>query len=151
MRSTVLLLLLVLSASFIVTGCKQREEVVEKSEEMHQEAEQKFDASMPDKLAPEVWDLIQTENYKLKWNTWPEKENIYVNPVASEAISKDEPEFPLGSIIVREKYAADKTLQKINVAYRVGGNEETDGWFAADYAPDGEVMKVSKNVINIKP
>lgn len=151
MRTTVLLLLFVLSASFIVTGCKQGEEVVKESEEAHQQAEQEFDASMPDKLAPEVWGLINTEDYKLKWKTWPGKENIYVNPVASEAIEKNEDEFPIGSIIVREKYSAENELQKINVAYRVGGNEETSGWFAADYAPDGQVMKVSKRVVNIRP
>ena len=67
MRSAGLLLLLVLSVSFVFLGCKQGEEVVDKSEEMHQEAEMKFDASMPEKVAPEVWELIQTENYKLKW------------------------------------------------------------------------------------
>ena len=151
MRTIVLLLIFVLSVSFIVTGCKQGEEVVEKSEEAHQQAEQEFDASIPDKLAPEVWGLINTEDYKLKWKTWPGKENIYVNPIASEAIAKNEDEFPIGSIIVREKFSAENNLQEINVAYRVGGNEETDGWFAADYAPNGQVMKVSKRVMNIRP
>lgn len=151
MRSTGLLLLLVLSVSFVFLGCKQGEEVVDKSEEMHQEAEMKFDASMPDKVAPEVWELIQTEDYKLKWENWPGKENIYVNPVAFEAIQKDEAEFPIGTIIVREKFSAEGNLDKINVASRIGGNEQTEGWFAADYAPDGEVIKVNKNVINIRP
>ena len=151
MRITGLLLWLVLSVSFVFTACKQGEEVVEKSEEMHEEAEKKFDASMPEKLAPEVWGLINTEDYKLKWKNWPGKGTIYVNPIAMEAIDKKEAEFPIGSIIVREKYSTDDNLDKINVAYRVGGNEETEGWFAADYAPDGEVIRVNKNVINIRP
>ena len=151
MRSTVLLLLLVLSVSFVVAGCKEAEEVVEKSEEMHEQAEQKFDESAPDKLAPEVWDLIQTENYKLKWATWPGKENVYVNSIASDAISNKEAEFPIGSIIVREKYSPENNMENITVVYKVGNIEETNGWFAADYAPDGSVLKVRNNVIKIRP
>ncbi len=151
MRSAGILLLLVLSVSFIYTGCKQAEEVVDKSEEMHENAKLEFDASMPDKLAPEVWSLIQTENYKLTWKTWPGKQNIYVNPVALEAIEKNEAEFPIGAIIVRDKYSNDDNLEKVYVAYRIGGNEETEGWFSADYTPGGEVIKVNKNVINIRP
>lgn len=151
MRSLGILLLLVLSVSFVFTACKQGEEVVEKSEEKHGEAKQEFDSSMPDKLAPEVWDLIQTEDYKLKWKTWPGKDSIYVNPVAAEAIEKKEAEFPIGSIIVREKYSADGNLKKISVASRMGGNEATQGWFAAEYSPDGEVIKINKNAFNIKP
>jgi len=151
MRSTGLLLLLILSVSFVFAGCKQGEEVVDKSEEMHEEAKQEFDASMPDKLAPEVWDLIQTENYKLTWKTWPEKQNTYVNPIAFEAIGKNEAEFPIGAIIVFEKFSTEDNLEKVYVGYRIGGNEETEGWFAAEYAPDGEVIKVNKNIRNIRP
>ncbi len=151
MKSAGLLLLLFLSVSFVFAGCKQGEEVVEKSEEMHEEAQKKFDASMPDKLAPEVWNLIQTENYKLTWKTWPGKATIYVNPIAFEAIGKDDAEFPIGAIIVREKLSNEGNVEKISVAYRIGGNEETKGWFAADYAPDGEVIKVRKRPVNINP
>ena len=151
MRTTGLLLLLLLSVSFVFTACKQGEEVVENSEEMHEQAKQQFDASMPDKLAPEVWDLIQTEDYKLKWSNWPNKTTIYVNPIASEAIEKNEPEFPIGAIIVREVLSTEGDVKKINVAYRIGGNEETEGWFAADYAPDGEVVRVYERPVNIRP
>lgn len=151
MRSTGLILLLLLSVSFVFAGCKQGEEVVEKSEEMHDQAKQQFDASMPDKLAPEVWGLIQTEDYKLKWKNWPNKATIYVNPIASEAIEKGEPEFPIGAIIVREVLSTEGDVKKINVAYRIGGNEETEGWFAADYASDGEVVKVYERPVNIRP
>lgn len=151
MRSLGLLLLLVLSVSFVFTACKQGEEVVEKSEQMHEEAKQEFDASLPDKLAPEIWDLIQTEDYKLKWKTWPGKDNIYVNPIAAEAIEKKEADFPIGSIIVREQPSSDGSIKKINVASKMGGDEEAGGWFAADYAPDGQVIKVNKNAFDIKP
>lgn len=151
MRNATILALLILSISFTCIGCKQAEEVVDKSEEMHDEAKQEFDATISEKVAPEVWSLIQTENYKLRWKMWPGKQNVYVNPVALEAIEKNEAEFPIGAIIVREKYSTDDNLEKVYVAYRIGGNEETQGWFSADYAPGGEVMKVNKNVINIRP
>ncbi|MGB2691125.1 MAG: hypothetical protein WBB48_00630 [Thermodesulfobacteriota bacterium] len=151
MRSTGLILLLLLSVSFVFAGCKQGEEVVEKSEEMHEESKQQFDASMPDKLAPEVWNLIQTEDYKLKWKNWPNKATIYVNPIASEAIEKGELEFPIGAMIVREVLSTEGDVKKINVAYRIGENEETEGWFAADYTPDGELVKVYERPVNIRP
>lgn len=151
MRTTGLLLLLLLSVSFVFTACKQGEEVVEKSEEMHEQSKLEFDASMPDKVAPEVWELINTEDYKLKWENWPGKDSIYVNPIAFEAIEKDEAEFPIGSIIIREKMTTEGNISKISVASRIGGNEETEGWFAADYGPDGEVLKVNKKVVNIRP
>lgn len=151
MRSTGLILLLLLSVSFVFAGCKQGEEVVEKSEEMHEQAKQEFDASAPEKLAPEVWSLVQTEDYKLKWKTWPNKPTIYVNPIGYEAIEKDENEFPIGTIIVREVLSTDGNVQKINVANRIGRNEETKGWFAADYAPDGQVLRIHERPVNIRP
>lgn len=151
MKSIGLILLLLLSVSFVFAGCKQGEDAVEKSEEMHEEAKQQFDASMPDKLAPEVWSLVQTEDYKLKWKTWPNKPTIYVNPIGYEAIEKDEKEFPIGTIIVREILSTDGNVQKINVANRIGGNQETKGWFAADYAPDGQVLRIHERPINIRP
>jgi len=151
MRNTGLILLLLLSVSFVFTACKQGEEVVDKSEEMHEQSKEQFDASMPDKLAPEVWDLIQTEDYKLKWSNWGDKNTIYVNPIASEAIDKDESEFPIGAIIVMEKLSPEGDVEKINVAYRTGGNETTEGWFAADYAPDGEVVRVYDRPLNMRP
>lgn len=66
-RSTAILVLLILSISFTYIGCKQAEEVVDKSEEMHEEARQEFNETISAKVAPEVWGLIQTENYKLRW------------------------------------------------------------------------------------
>lgn len=151
MRSLAILLLLIVSVSFIYTGCKQADEVVEESEQAHEQSEKEFDENISEKVAPEVWDLIHTEDYKLKWKNWPEKENIYVNSIAFEAIESSEKEFPIGSTIVREKYSPDGNLEKVAVASRIGGNEKTEGWFSADYAPDGELIRVNKNVINIRP
>jgi len=34
---------------------------------MHEEARQEFNETISAKVAPEVWGLIQTENYKLRW------------------------------------------------------------------------------------
>ncbi|TDJ00072.1 MAG: hypothetical protein E2O70_06300, partial [Candidatus Dadabacteria bacterium] len=92
MRSIAILVLIILSLSFVYTGCKQGEEVVDKSEEMHEEAKQEFDATISEKVAPEVWDLIQTENYKLRWKMWPGRQNIYVNPIAFQAIENKDSE-----------------------------------------------------------
>jgi len=151
MRSAGILVLLILSISFTYIGCKQAEEVVDKSEEMHEEAKQEFNETMPAKLAPEVWDLIQTENYKLRWKMWPGKQNIYANPIAFQAIENKDSEFPIGSIIVQEKYTNEDNLEKVKVAYRIGGDDETNGWFWADYLPDGKALEINKNVLNIKP
>ena len=151
MRNATILALLILSISLTCIGCKQAEEVVDKSEEMHDEAKQEFDATIPEKVAPEVWSLIQTENYKLRWKMWPGKQNVYVNPIALQAIESKDSEFPIGSIIVQEKYSDEDNLKKVRVVNRMGGDDETDGWFVASYSPDGKEFKIIKNVKNIKP
>ena len=151
MRSTGILALLILSISLTFIGCKQAEEVVDKSEEMHEEAKQEFEATIPEKVAPEVWAIIQTENYKLSWKMWPGKQNVYVNPIALQAIENKDSEFPIGSIIVQEKYSDEDNLEKVRVAYRIGGDDETNGWFGANYSPDGKEFKINKNVENLKP
>jgi len=151
MRNATILALLILSISFTYIGCKQAEEVVDKSEEMHDEAKQEFDATISEKVAPEVWSLIQAENYKLRWKMWPGKQSVYVNPIALQAIEKKDSEFPIGSMIVQEKYSDEDNLKKVRIAYRIGGDEETDSWFVASYSPDGKEFKIIKNVQNIKP
>ncbi|MEM7007745.1 MAG: hypothetical protein AAF462_01270 [Thermodesulfobacteriota bacterium] len=151
MRSVGLLMLLLLATGFIYTGCKQAEEVVEKSEQAHEAAKIEFENTMPEKLAPEVWKLVHTEDYKLKWQNWPEKKDIYVNPIAQEAIETKEAEFPIGSIIVREKYSDQENLEQVTIAYRASDNDVNNGWFEADYAPDGQVKKVYEKVFNIRP
>ncbi len=151
MRSLGILVLLLITAAFIFTGCRQADEVVEKSEEMHETSKEKYEDSISSKVAPEVWNLIQTEDYKLKWKEWPGKTNIYVNPIAYEAIEKKEAEFPVGSIIVSERYDDDGNLDTVAVADRTGGNEKTDGWFSAFYEPDGTVIRVRDKPVTIKP
>ena len=151
MRSIAILVLIILSLSFVYTGCKQGEEVVDKSEEMHEEAKQEFDATISEKVAPEVWDLIQTENYKLRWKMWPGRQNIYVNPIAFQAIENKDSEFPIGSMIVQEKLTNEENVKMVRVAYRIGGDDATNGWFSADYSSDGIKFSVNKNEPNIKP
>jgi Flp pilus assembly protein CpaB len=151
MRSITILVLIIISLSFVYIGCKQAEEVVEKSEETHKEAKQEFEATIPDKVASEVWALIQTENYKLNWKMWPGKQNIYVNPTALQAIENKDPEFPIGSIIVQERYSDKDNLKSVRVAYRIGGDDETNGWFGANYSPDGKRFNIYNNVQSLKP
>ena len=151
MRSIAILVLIILSLSFVYTGCKQGEEVGDKSEEMHEEAKQEFDATISEKVAPEVWNLIQTENYKLRWKMWPGRQNIYVNLIAFQAIKNKDSEFPIGSMIVQEKLTNEDSVEMVRVAYRIGGDDETKGWFSADYSPDGKEFRVNKKEPNIKP
>ena len=151
MRSTAILVLLILSISFTYIGCKQGEEVVDKSEQMHEEAKQEFDATISEKVAPEVWDLIQTENYKLRWKMWPGRQNIYVNPIALQAIENKDSEFPIGSIIVQEKLTNEDSVKMVGVAYRIGGDDATNGWFGADYSPGGTDFEINDSVQNLKP
>ena len=82
---------------------------------------------------------------------WPGKQNVYVNPIALQAIENKDSEFPIGSIIVQEKYSDEDNLEKVRVAYRIGGDDETNGWFGANYSPDGKEFKINKNVENLKP
>ena len=151
MRSIAMLVLLIFSLSFVYTGCKQGEEIVDKSEQVHEKSKKEYEATISDKVAPDVWDLIHTENYKLSWKMWPGKQNVYVNPIALEAIEKRESKFPIGSIIVMERYSNQDNLEKVMVAYRMGGDQETHGWFGADYSPDGQEFKVNESLMNMKP
>ncbi len=151
MRGLGILALLLLTASFLYTGCKQTEEVVKESEQAHEEAKEQYEDTISDKVAPEVWSLIQTEDYKLKWQTWPGKKNTYVNKLAYKAIQNKDADFPIGSIIVREMYGYEGNLVTIVVASRNGGNEKTNGWFSALYAPDGQVIEVREQPVKITP
>ncbi len=151
MRSLGILVLLLLTASFLYTGCKQAEEVVQESEQAHEEAKEQYEDTISDKVAPEVWTLIQTENYRLNWKQWEGKRYTYVNPIAYEAIQNKDTEFPIGSIIVSERYGDQGNLDSIAVASRNGGNEKTNGWFSAYYAPDGQVIRVREQPVTITP
>ena len=82
MRTSNLLLILLMVTSFIYAGCKSGEqgsenpveEVIEKTEEMHEEMESDVNKAAPPEIAAELWDLINIENYKEHWKMEPGKE-----------------------------------------------------------------------------
>lgn len=51
--------------------------------------------------------------------TWETK--LYVNPIAFQAIENKDSEFPIGSIIVLEKFTNEDSVKMVRVAYRIGG------------------------------
>lgn len=157
MTATNLLLIFVLSISFVYAGCKSSEqksdgpieEVLEKTEEMHEEMEEKIDKTAPPELAAEVWGLIHTEGYKEHWKMAPGKDayydggsgklvTTYLNDKAFKAAESGE-EMPPGSIVVSENYDLEKTLQSISVKTNIPGYDDGEaGWFSVTYDPDGK-------------
>lgn len=129
------------------------EEIEEKVEEQHEKAVKKEDEIAPERIASNLWDLIQTENYSKRWYYWPgEKEfykgvhphgallTTYVNSIAVEAIENKEGEMRDGAIVVKENYNAEKDLQAITVMFKLAGfDKEHNNWFWVKYNPAGKV------------
>ncbi len=159
MKATNLLLIFLLSLSFVYAGCKSGEqksddpveEAVEKTEEMHEQMEEKMQVQAPPKLAAELWGLIHTEEYKEHWKIMPGQKafteegddklvTTYINGTAYKAVLEGEV-LPPGSIVVKETYNLEKTLETINVKSRIPGfDEEKDDWFSVTYNPDGRPL-----------
>ncbi len=159
MKATNLLLIFLLSLCFIYVGCKSSEqksddpieEAVEKTEEMHEKMEEKMAVEAPPKLAAELWGLIHAEEYKEHWKMMPGQQaftdegdgklvTTYINDTAFNAVQNGEV-LPEGSIVVREIYDLEKTLQTINVKSRIPGFDEAkDDWFSVTYDPGGKPL-----------
>ncbi len=130
------------------------EDPVEKTEEIHSWQEQKQAEDAPPKIAAELWDLIQTENYRVSWKMWPGKEALYkgthphgsylttyLNDIALKSLEGEGTELDPGSIIVKENYTPEKTLAAITVMYKLAGYDPgNNNWFWAKYSPDGKPM-----------
>jgi hypothetical protein len=171
------LILVVLTIGFFYAGCKGQEhptkggegtemkeeksegvisEVEEKVEKMHEEHEKKEELKAPNEIAVDLWKLIQTENYRNRWEMWPGKEALYkgsdphgallttyINSIGYDAVAKKENELPPGTIIVKENYMPDKTLGAITVMYNlVGFDPEHGNWFWVKYDSDGTPFTV---------
>lgn len=135
------------------------EEIEEKVEEQHEKAVKKEDEIAPERIASNLWDLIQTENYSKRWYNWlGEKEfyegvnphgallTTYVNSVAVEAIENKEGEMRDGAIVVNESYDAEKDLQAITVMFKIARfDKEHNNWFWVKYNPDGKVDTLEKD------
>lgn len=112
-----------------------------------------------EKVAAELWNKIQSENYRANWKTWPGKElfyegkephgallSTYVNIPAHEAIVKIQGKMPPGAIIIKENYAPDKNIISITIMYKIEGfNPEAFDWFWIRFSPNGKVMTEEKD------
>lgn len=134
-------------------------EVEQKVEKMHEEAEEKEALKAPEEIAAGIWTLMKTENFSERWQTWPGTQSLYkgsdphgallttyINSVGYEAAVKKEKELPPGTIIAMEDYMEDKTLEAIDVMYKlVPFDPEHGNWFWAKFAPDGTLFKVERD------
>jgi len=181
MKASKLLLALLLIFGFIYAGCERSgdksdtgtetattgqdtgvvgkveeavEDVEKKSEEMHAAQVKQLNEKAPEEIAPELWDLINKEEYK-QWKELSgsgmltksaENKKVsmknYANDIAYQAMEKKEKTLPPGSIIVKERYDDQDQLQTISAMINLGGNDPADiNWFWAQYSPDGKPLK----------
>ncbi|MEQ9618166.1 MAG: hypothetical protein RIG61_03210 [Deltaproteobacteria bacterium] len=133
------------------------EDVVDKTEEMHEEQLREWGEKAPPEIAAELWKLIQTENYRMHWKEFAGPEvskngaksgsyyKTYLNDKAYKALEDKVKPLPPGSIIVKDKYDDQNQLTSIIARINFGGDEPDDiRWFTAQYSPDGEVLYTNK-------
>ncbi|MEZ4548692.1 MAG: hypothetical protein R3B51_13695 [Thermodesulfobacteriota bacterium] len=122
-------------------------DVVDKTQELHQEQLSELEKKSPEEIAQELWKLINTEEYKINWKQHkPEGATAdtpvtYLNPIAQEALENKVTPLPPGSIIVEEDYDESQQLETINAVINLGGEKPEGGWFYAQYSPDGKILK----------
>lgn len=115
-------------------------------------------AGAPEADGKALYNYITTEkNYK-NWKMWPGKGELYngtephgallttyVTDAAFSAVEGKRGSIPDGSIIVKENYMPDKTLDAITVMYKIKGYDaDNNDWFWAKYSPDGTVQDEGK-------
>ena len=67
--------------------------------------------------------------------------NIKMNDVASQAYSKGRKNYPLHSMLVKEKHNASGAITGFDIMYKVpGDNNAEDGWLYEELNPDGQVI-----------
>ena len=139
------------------------EDVAKKSEEMHKTQLEDLRKKAPSDVAPELWNLIQTEEYQ-QWKSMPSVGKLneesaakkgyfktYMNGTALSALENKSKTLPPGSIIVKERYDSQDQLQTISAMMNLGGNDSNDiNWFWAQYSPDGKVLKSGETGKGVK-
>lgn len=114
-------------------------------------------------IAKELWKMMQEENYQNNWQMWPGKSALYkgtvphgvslttyVNSAAYETIINKKGSMPAGAVIIKENYKPDKTLGAITVMKKIEGfNPSENDWFWVKYGPDGVVMTMVKDGMEI--
>lgn len=128
-------------------------------EEVSEAGKVEKEISDTEKMANELWDKMQNENYRLNWKMWPGKEafyegkephgnylTTYVNAAALEVIVQKKEKMPPGAIIIKENYLPDKNIDSITVMYKIEGFDPDDfDWFWVKFAPSGKVMAEEKD------
>lgn len=114
--------------------------------------------SLPEADGKAVYDYITKTSPYQQWPLWPGKDKFYkgqhphgallttyVSGQAEAAILSKAGQFPDDSIIVKENYMPDKTLDAVTVMYRVKGyNPDAGDWFWAKYKASGEIEAQGK-------
>lgn len=162
------LLIIALAISFAYIGCEYPQKAVApvmEEEVMAEEAvEMAPEAAMikiqeSEKMAAELWSVMQDAKYRENWKMWPGKEALYegtvphgvflttyVNDAAHNAIVNKAGMMPYGAMIIKENYKPDKSLAAFTVMHKVKGfNPEAGDWFWAKLDPDGKVMRKSES------
>jgi len=130
----------------------------EEAEPQPQAAPQQAQPPSIEPAGPALWQHLQQENYRERWEMWPGKSafyagtephgvllTTYVNATAYDAITEKEAPLPPGSVIVKENYDQAKTLQSYTVMLKSEGfNPEAGNWFWAKYTAAGEVEAAGK-------
>lgn len=115
-------------------------------------------ATYPDTTGTALWTYLKNADYQDNWQMWPGKTayypgtqphgallTTYINMVAFNAITAKVGMLPDSSIIVKENYKPDSTLESHTVMYKVKGyNPAADNWYWAKFSPTGEVQAEGK-------
>lgn len=105
-----------------------------------------------------LWQRISTESDFDRWAFWPGHEGlrpgqsphgrfheVYVNNTLATALPIASRKAPVGSIIVKESFDANKKLTSIVAMAKVEGyNPDHGDWFWASYATDGKIKAEGK-------
>lgn len=140
------------SMTMLIVGCGQKAQ----NEQGMGTAKQGM--SFPDTTAASLWSYLQNADYQKNWKMWPGKSAFYpgqephgalltnyVNDIAYNGIEAKNGMLPDHSIIVKENYKPDSTLDSYTVMYMVKGYNPAGGdWFWARFTPNGRVRLAGK-------
>jgi hypothetical protein len=117
-----------------------------------------IEASLPGASGTALGDYLKMQDYEKSWKMWPGTGafypgksphgallTTYVNDIALKAIEGKEGKLPVGSIVAKENYSADKKYLALTVMYKIKGYDPEGGdWYWARYTPDGKVKGEGK-------
>ncbi|MEZ5316765.1 MAG: cytochrome P460 family protein [Vicinamibacterales bacterium] len=108
---------------------------------------------LPDPDAQSVWAFLEQQDYE-SWELFPGTTPYHpgpephgallttrVNDLALDAVRAGDDHMPVGAMIVKENYAADRSLEAVTVMFktRPGYDPDHHDWFWMKRAPDGAI------------